>query len=85
MHINDWLKVAVDRGASDLHVKVGSYPMLRVRGALLPAATDRKLEQDDVIGMSESVMSAEQRENFKEAQEIDLAYAVPGLDRKSVV
>ena len=31
MHINDLLKIAVDSGASDLHLKVGSYPMMRVR------------------------------------------------------
>ncbi len=33
MHVNDLLKIAVDNGASDLHLKVGSYPMMRVRGA----------------------------------------------------
>ncbi len=26
MHVNDLLKIAVDNGASDLHLKVGSYP-----------------------------------------------------------
>ena len=35
MHVNDLLKIAVDSGASDLHLKVGSYPMMRVRGALV--------------------------------------------------
>ena len=34
LHVNDLLKIAVERGASDLHLKVGSYPMLRVRGGL---------------------------------------------------
>ena len=32
MHVNDLLKIAVERGASDLHLKVGSFPMMRVRG-----------------------------------------------------
>ena len=32
MHVNDLLKLAVERGASDLHLKVGSYPMARVHG-----------------------------------------------------
>ena len=36
MHVNDLLKIAVEAGASDLHLKVGSYPMMRVRGALMP-------------------------------------------------
>ena len=40
MHVNDLLKIAVDSGASDLHLKVGSFPMMRVRGALTPATED---------------------------------------------
>ena len=32
MHINDLLHTAVHAGASDLHLKVGSYPMMRVSG-----------------------------------------------------
>ena len=32
MHVNDLLKIAVEHGASDLHLKVGSYPMMRVHG-----------------------------------------------------
>ena len=35
MHVNELLKIAVDAGASDLHLKVGSYPMMRVRGELV--------------------------------------------------
>ena len=36
MHVNDLLKIAVESGASDLHIKVGSYPMMRLRGTLAP-------------------------------------------------
>ena len=36
MHINDLLKTATDRGASDLHLKVGSHPVIRVDGRLMP-------------------------------------------------
>ena len=36
MHVNDLLKAAVEKGASDLHLKVGSYPMARIHGELLP-------------------------------------------------
>ena len=80
MHINDLLKVALDAGASDLHVKVGSYPMMRVRGTLVPAA-DRKLEQEDLVAMANAVLPTPQREKFKTSNEIDLAYSVPGLGR----
>src|SRR5580765_2006061 len=81
MHVNDLLKIAVDNSASDLHLKVGSYPMMRVRGALLPATEEKRLDHEDVVAMSAAVMSSSQRQKFKEAQEIDLAYSVAGLGR----
>jgi Tfp pilus assembly pilus retraction ATPase PilT len=56
MHVNDLLKIAVDSGASDLHLKVGSYPMLRVRGALVPAVSDKRLEHEDMVAMAASVL-----------------------------
>ena len=46
MHVNDLLKLAVESGASDLHLKVGSYPMLRVRGVLVPALSDKRLDHE---------------------------------------
>jgi twitching motility protein PilT len=81
MHVNDLLKLAVDRGASDLHLKVGSYPMMRVGGLLMPVSQEKKLDHEDVVAMSTSVMSTQQREKFKDSQEVDLAYSVPGLGR----
>jgi twitching motility protein PilT len=80
MHVNDLLKLAVDGGASDLHLKVGSYPMMRVRGDLVPA-TDERLTHEDTVGMAAAVMSTQQRQKFKDSLEIDLAYSVPGLGR----
>ena len=81
MHVNDFLKIAVDAGASDLHLKVGSFPMMRVRGGLTPASDVKKLDHEDVVAMSAAVMSTSQRQKFKETQEVDLAYSVPGLGR----
>ena len=56
MHVNDLLKVAVDAGASDLHLKVGSYPMMRVRGSLVPAIDSKRLDHEDLVAMSAAVM-----------------------------
>ena len=49
MHVNDLLKIAVDNADSDLHLKVGSYPMMRVRGTLVPATEERRLDHEDVV------------------------------------
>ena len=81
MHVNDLLKVAVDKGASDLHLKVGSYPMVRVHGRLTRVTEEKRLDHEDLVEMAASIMSATQRQRFKDAQEIDLAYSVPGLGR----
>ncbi|PWT81908.1 MAG: type IV pili twitching motility protein PilT [Blastocatellia bacterium] len=81
MHVNDLLKIAVDRGASDIHVKAGSFPMMRIRGVLVAANQDKKLDHDDLIAMSTAVMSTAQREKFRETHEVDVAYSVPGLGR----
>jgi twitching motility protein PilT len=55
--------------------------MMRVGGALLPVTQDKKLDHEDVVAMSTSIMSTQQREKFKDSQEVDLAYSVPGLGR----
>jgi twitching motility protein PilT len=81
MHVNDLLKIAVDKGASDLHLKVGAYPMLRLHGALIPATEEKRLTHEDTVAMAQAVMSTAQRQKFNELMEIDIAYGVPQLGR----
>jgi twitching motility protein PilT len=81
MHVNDLLKVAVERGASDLHIKVGTYPMMRVGGTLVPATEERRLEHDDVVAMAAAVLPAGHRDKYRDNHEVDLAYSVAGLGR----
>src|SRR5574342_1210862 len=81
MELPDLLKVAVERKASDLHIKVGSPPVLRIDDKLVPLMEMPRLGQDAVVTMATSVMNAKQRDKFKERCEIDLAYSVPGLGR----
>ena len=81
MHINDLLKIATERGASDLHLKVGSHPVLRINGKLSSLTETKKLMQEDTIAMGFSLMNARQKQKFKETLEIDIAYSVPGLGR----
>lgn len=81
MNINDLLKLAVERKASDLHLKVGSHPMARIDGHLQPMQELKRLMQEDTISMAFSIMNARQKQRFKEELDIDLAYSVPGLGR----
>jgi twitching motility protein PilT len=81
MNINDLLKIAVERKASDLHLKVGSHPIIRVDGELTAMPEFKKLMQEDTIAMAFSIMNARQKQRFKEEFELDIAYSVPGLGR----
>jgi len=81
VHINDLLKIAAERRASDLHIKVGSHPVIRVDGELVPLVELKRLMQEDTIAMAFSIMSSRQKEKFKNNYEIDIAYSVPGLGR----
>ncbi len=81
MHINDLLKIAVERKASDLHLKVGAHPVVRIDGDLIPLVDMKRLMQEDTIAMAFSIMSARQKEKFKNNFEIDIAYSVPNLGR----
>ena len=81
MNINDLLKIAVERKASDLHLKVGSHPVIRVDGDLMTLPELKRLMQEDTIAMAFSIMNARQKQRFKEEFEIDISYSVPGLGR----
>ena len=81
MHVNDLLKLAAQHGASDLHIKAGSYPVMRLRGELVNISEDQRLTHEDVVTMTATVMSRLHTEKFKDAQEVDLAYGVAGLGR----
>jgi twitching motility protein PilT len=81
VQLNDLLKVALESGASDLHLKVGTYPLIRLRGALVPASQERRLEHEDMVAMAAAVLPVSKREEFNQHHEVDLAYSVAGLGR----
>ena len=81
MHLNDLLKIAVASGASDLHLKVGSYPMMRVNGTLVVASEEKRLDRADTETMAGLLFTPEHKETFRNHQEVDLAYSVAGLGR----
>jgi twitching motility protein PilT len=81
VQINDILKAATERQASDLHLKVGSHPVIRVDGRLQPMVDMKRLQPEDTLACAFSIMTSRQKEKFKEQLEIDIAYSVPGLGR----
>jgi twitching motility protein PilT len=81
VNLNELLKAALEKRASDLHLKVGNNPIIRIDGHLTALETHPKLTQEDVIQLAFTIMSASQKEKFKQRSEIDLAYSTPGMGR----
>ncbi|HKY27638.1 MAG TPA: type IV pilus twitching motility protein PilT [Pyrinomonadaceae bacterium] len=79
--IDDLLKVAVTHGASDLHLKVGGFPMIRTAGELRPLADVPRMKPEDTLDMAFSMMSSRQKQRFKEASEVDIGYGLAGVGR----
>ncbi|HYX90031.1 MAG TPA: type IV pilus twitching motility protein PilT, partial [Myxococcaceae bacterium] len=81
MELNEILQVALRGGASDIHLKAGLPPMFRVDGRLVPLKDGRRLAAEEVARMGVGLMNEGQKEKFKQINEVDLAYGVPGLGR----
>jgi len=81
MELNEILQVALKGGASDIHLKAGLPPMFRVDGSLVPLKDARRLPPEEIARMAVGIMSEHQKERFKQTNEVDLAYGVPGLGR----
>src|SRR5882724_11791889 len=81
IRIDDLLVTATAHLASDLHLKVGSFPVMRIGGELYPIADAPRLSPDDTLDMAFSIMSNRQKQKLKEFSEVDIAYSVSGLGR----
>lgn len=81
MNINELLKVAIENDASDLHLKAGSYPIIRIHGALKLLTNFPKLKPKDTVELSEQITNDYQREKLKNELDLDLAYSVSEFGR----
>jgi twitching motility protein PilT len=81
LKIDDLLRVACNQNSSDLHLKVGAFPVMRIAGELHPMADAPRLKPEDTLDMAFSMMSNRQKQRFKEVSEVDIGYGVSGLGR----
>jgi twitching motility protein PilT len=80
MDVTDLLRYAVEMGASDLHVKVGNVPFIRVDGELQPTphpAVSAAESEDAAI----SLMPEHKRREFEATSEADFGYTLVGVGR----
>ncbi len=74
------LQQLVQRNASDLHLKVGRPPTLRLHGELVPLEPPA-LKPEDLKQLAEQLMTPRQVKEFTENKECDFAIGVPGIGR----
>src|SRR5687768_3623825 len=79
-NFKDVLQQLVQRNASDLHLKVGRPPTLRLHGDLVPL-DHPALRPEDLKGLAEQLMTPRQVKEFTENKECDFAIGVPGIGR----
>lgn len=80
VNVHEFLRYLVDQRGSDLHVKAGGPPYVRVNGVL--HKTDfAALTVADCERVAMDLMNDEQAKRFKEIGEVDFAYSEQGLGR----
>lgn len=82
MDIEELLKIAIESDASDLHLKAGNNPVLRINGELKPITTFPRLTAKDTEELCDQLVEDEvQRERLKQDLDLDLAYSFKGFGR----
>lgn len=81
MHIDDLLRMTVAKGASDLHLKAGGVPILRIDGELVPQKQLPEMTSEDMERVFEEATTDAQRISFAEELELDFAYQANGIGR----
>ncbi|HSV72498.1 MAG TPA: type IV pilus twitching motility protein PilT [Chthonomonadales bacterium] len=79
-HIDDLLRIVVEKGGSDLHVSVGVPPIIRVDGQLLPTNYE-KVTPKDSQRLIYDILTDEQIQRFETQLELDFSYQLARLSR----
>src|SRR3954470_4779504 len=80
MHATEYLRHAVETGASDLHLKVGNVPFIRVDGSLQPTEFP-EMEPEDTVSVANELMPEHRQKEFEASNEADFGYTLPGVGR----
>ncbi len=80
MNIKKILEQMINQGASDLHIKAGLQPVIRVDGKMRHLDFSRPSPKD-MEEISNQILTPAQRDRFKRTREVDFAFGVAGLAR----
>lgn len=73
--LHDLVEIVVAEKGSDIHFSVGSHPIVRVAGSLIPLMKKPILENEDVQGFAQVLMSDAKYKSFITTREADFSYA----------
>lgn len=79
-NIDDLLRELVQKEASDLHLRVGEPPVMRIHGDLMRTSYP-VLTPNDTEGIAKQLLIGERLTRFEEFMEADLSYSLPGVSR----
>ncbi len=79
-HIDDILRMAIERKASDIHLTVGLPPMMRLDGEVVPLPYTI-MEPEDTRRMIYETLTDDHIEKLESTHELDFAYSIKGLAR----
>lgn len=80
--LDEILRLSMQKGASDVHLKAGVIPVIRKNGSLRPLSSSlAPLTSQEVEALAFSVMDEKQRTKFEDKKDIDLAYGLAGIGR----
>jgi len=74
------LRIMAEKGASDLHISVGSPPVIRLDGRLVPLRME-PLTPIETKQMCYSILTEAQKRRFEEENELDLSFGIKDLSR----
>lgn len=80
LEIQEILQLVIDKGASDLHLKVGLPPIIRISGKLIKTEFE-PLTKDEAQRLVFSMLTGDQRKQLEQTFELDCSYGVSGLGR----
>jgi len=79
--MNSLLTQLVHRGASDLHLRCGEPPLMRVDGEMLRVEGYPQLDNGAMELMLRSIMSGRNRQEYADKNDVDFAYEIDGVAR----
>jgi twitching motility protein PilT len=76
--LDDLIDIISSEKGSDIHLSVGSHPIIRVDGSLIPLIKKPVLTNEDILGFLHVMLTEEQEAKFLEVREIDFSFAAHG-------